>query len=69
MLTYQAFFQNELQKRIRSEIDRLKDNLVSAHLTIDHPAYKYQVGVITGLKEALELIEETESMINGAERG
>ena len=69
MLTYQAFFQRELQKLIRAEIERLKDNLVSAHLTFDYPAYKHQVGIINGLQRALELVDETESMTNGAERG
>ena len=66
-LTYQAFFQHELEKAIKSEIQRLKDNLVLAHGTFDFAAYKHQVGIITGLQRALELAEEAEAVANGDE--
>lgn len=66
-LTYQAFFQHELEKLIQNEIQRLKDNLVAAHATFDFATYKHQVGIITGLQRALELAEEAESVVNGGE--
>jgi hypothetical protein len=68
MLTYQAFYQSELNKLIKLEIERLKDNLVTAHTTLDFSAYKHQVGVIDGLKRALELADEADAIANGAER-
>lgn len=66
-LTYQAFFQHELEKVIKTEIQRLKDSLVLAHSTFDFAAYKHQVGIIVGLQRALELVEEAEAIANGAE--
>lgn len=69
MLTYQAFYQHELRKLMLSEIDRLKENLSSGVSTPDFSAYRHQVGVIDGLKMALELMSEAESIANGAERG
>ena len=66
-LTYQAFFQHELEKLIESEIQRLKDSLVSAHGTFDFAAYKHKVGIIVGLQRALELVEEAETVANGGE--
>ncbi len=66
-LTYQAFFQHELEKLIQSEIQRLKDSLVSAHGTFDFAAYKHQVGIIVGLQRALELVEDAESIVNGGD--
>jgi hypothetical protein len=68
MLNYQTFYQSELVKLLKSEIDRLKDNLVTAHTTMDFSAYKHQVGVIDGLKRALDLVDEAETIANGGER-
>ena len=68
MLNYQTFYQSELVKLINAEIDRLKDNLITAHTTMDFSAYKHQVGVIDGLKRALELADEAETIANGGER-
>lgn len=68
MLTYNAFFQQELQKLLVKEMDRLKENLSLGLSTPDFATYKHQVGVIEGLRKALELTEEAESIANGAER-
>jgi len=56
MLTYQTFFQSELEKAIKEEIERR--------------TYRHHVGIIDGLRAALELIEDTERHINsdGASR-
>jgi len=61
MLTYQTFFQSELEKAIKEEIERRKDQLVTASATFDFASY---------LRAALELIEDTERHINsdGASR-
>jgi hypothetical protein len=69
MLTYQSFYQHELSKLINVEIERLKENLSSGLSTPDFSAYKHQIGVIDGLKTALELMLEAENAANGAERG
>lgn len=68
MQTNHTFFQSELEKLIKAEIDRLKDKLVTAHATIEYPTYKYNVGMVQGLQSALELIEEAWSIVNGGEQ-
>ena len=69
MLTYQAFYQHELRKLMVGEVERLKENLSAGMSTPDFSAYRHQVGIIDGLRRALELMEEAESVANGAERG
>ena len=68
MQTGQAFFSSELERLIKLEIDHLKDNLVTGSASIDYAGYKHQVGKIQGLQEALELIEEAWSIVNGGEQ-
>jgi len=68
MLTHQAFYQSELARLIKLEIDRLKDNLITAHATLDFAHFKHHVGQIDGLRRALELADEAEAVANGAER-
>jgi hypothetical protein len=62
-LTYQAHLAHLLIKAINEEIRARTDNLVSGHTALDFPTYKHHVGVIEGLKRALELIDETETAI------
>lgn len=64
MLSSMDYFKSEIKKIVESEIDRLTTNLVDGHSVIDISAYKYQVGVIQGLKAALEIVEEAESETN-----
>jgi hypothetical protein len=52
-----------------SEIERLQDNLATGLSTPDFSAYRHQVGVIDGLKMAIRLMEEADSIANGKERG
>jgi len=68
MQTNHTFFQSELEKLIKSEIDHLKDKLVTAHATFEFSTYKYNVGKINGLQSALELIDEAWSIVNGGEQ-
>mgnify|MGYP006272433907 CR=1 FL=1 len=69
-LTGQAYYQYELKRLINDDIERRKEALVtSAHIEgFDFAAYRHQVGIIEGLKVALDLCDETESVLNGAER-
>jgi hypothetical protein len=68
MLTYQTFFQSELEKLIKEDIERRKDLLVTASSTFDFASYRHHVGIIEGLRAALELIEETERLVNHGEQ-
>jgi hypothetical protein len=68
MLTYTAHFQSELEKLIRAEIERMKDTLVQGHASLDYASYKHNVGIIFGLQRALELVDETESVLRGADK-
>jgi hypothetical protein len=64
MLTQQSYFQNELNKLIEAEIERRKDNVIAAHQAVgfDFSAYKHQVGIIEGLRLAMSLIEDAETI-------
>lgn len=68
MQTYSAFYQHELAKLILEEIERRKEQLVTASATFDFPTYRHHVGIIEGLRAALELCAEAERIANGGER-
>ena len=42
----------------------MKDSLVTAHAMIDQSDYKFRVGVIYGLQEALDACDEVETELN-----
>ena len=67
MQTYSAFYQHELSKLILEEIERRKEQLVTASATFDFPAYRHHVGIIEGLRTALELCDEAERVVNGVD--
>jgi DNA gyrase/topoisomerase IV subunit A len=69
-ITGQAHYKYELKKLISEDIERRKETLIaSARLEgFDFAAYRHQVGIIEGLRMALDLCDETESVINGADR-
>jgi hypothetical protein len=69
--TYQAYYQYELKKLIDTHIERIKESLTSSYQVegFDFSSYKHIVGRIEGLRLALELCEEAESIINGNEQG
>jgi len=69
--TYQAYYQYELKKLIDTHIERIKESLTSSYQVegFDFASYKHIVGRIEGLRLALELCEEAESIINGKEKG
>jgi hypothetical protein len=69
VLTYNSAFERELKKLIDREVEERKENLSTGLATIDFPTYKHQVGIITGLRMALDLCEESNAICNRIERG
>lgn len=69
MLTTSMVFKTELQKAIADAISFQTDKIINPHGASDFSEYKHYVGVVAGLRQALELIEEVESVINKRERG
>jgi hypothetical protein len=65
MLTFHAVYLNEYKKLLSEEIQRLMEIVLTNHAIVDFPAYKHQIGVIEGLKKALELSEEADAIANG----
>lgn len=68
MQTYSAFYQHELMKLIVEEVERRKEQLITASSTFDFPAYRHHVGIIEGLRTALELCGDAERIANGGDR-
>jgi len=66
--TYSAFYQHELSKLILEEVERRKEQLVTASATFDFSDYRHHVGIIEGLRTAIELCEEAERVVNGGDR-
>lgn len=64
MFTHHSRYLQENKKLIEEEIERLKQILATGHSIIDYSAYRYHVGVISGLQRALELSEEAKSIAN-----
>jgi len=64
MLNYQNLFEIELKKLIISEQDRIKDNLSNGLSVVDFAEYRHQVGKLLGLKSALDLCEEANSILS-----
>jgi hypothetical protein len=66
MLTHQAFFVSELKKLIQAAIEDRKEAITTAHRAegFDFSAFKHQVGIIEGLRLALQLTEDAETVAN-----
>lgn len=64
MFTRNDLFRVELEKLIEDEIQRLMENVVVGHATIDFSAYKHQVGLIEGLRIALELCDAAQTSVD-----
>lgn len=67
MLTFHAQYLYEYKKLLDEEIQRLMEILLNNHAISDFPTYKHQIGVIEGLKKALELSDEADAIANGRE--
>jgi hypothetical protein len=68
MLTFNTLFERELKKLIAAAIDDRKENLSTGLATIDFPTYKHQVGIITGLRMALEACDEATAICSRENR-
>ena len=68
MLTFNTLFERELKKLITAAIEDRKENLSTGLATIDFPTYKHQVGIITGLRMALEHCDEATTICSRENR-
>ena len=69
VLTYNSVFEAELKKLIDQAVENRKENLANGMSVIDFPTYKHQVGIIAGLRMALELCDEATIICDRRERG
>jgi len=65
MQTFHSRYMAEYKKLIEAEILRLMENLTTNGVIQDFPAFKNTIGVIEGLKRALEFSEEADAIANG----
>lgn len=68
MLTYNAQFAKELKALLEQTIEERKELLSTGLSTVDFPTYKHQVGIIFGLRLALELCDEATLAVERRER-
>jgi hypothetical protein len=68
MLTFHALYVDQYQKLIEEEISRLLEVILSNNAIHDFPSYKYRLGVIDGLKKALEISQEADAIANGRDQ-
>ncbi len=68
MLTFHALYVDQYQKLIEEEISRLLETILSNNAIQDFPSYKYRLGVIDGLKKALEISQEADAVANGRDQ-
>lgn len=64
MLTSANQFEAELKKLIDEEAARVSENLSLGTSVKDYGDYRNQVGQIQGLRKALDLCEEAQSIIS-----
>jgi len=64
MQTYHALFLHEYGKLIREEIERQLEILSQEHYIVDYSVYRHHVGILKGLRKALELCDEAETSAN-----
>lgn len=69
MLTFHAKYLHHYKELIEEELQRIMEIVTSNHSITDFSAYKYQVGILDGLKKALELAEEADAIANGKNEG
>ena len=64
MLTYNNQFQIELIKLLETEIARISEIVMNGAGVTDFADYKHQTGKINGLRMAMELCEEAQTILN-----
>lgn len=65
MLTFHSIYVDQYQRLIEEEISRLLEVVLSNNAIHDFQTYKYRLGVIDGLKRALEISQEADAIANG----
>ena len=63
MLTFNTRFEKELLKLLEKEIEERKDQLSTGLATVDFETYRHQVGIIKGIRLAIELCEEAMKLV------
>lgn len=64
MLTYNTLFDTTLRKLIEEEINRLTENMALGMSIHDYATYRENVGKIAGLKTAIELCDEAQTIVS-----
>lgn len=62
MLTYSDLWQHEFKKLVAAELERLVTIVTSPMGPKDHPEYKQIVGQIQGLRKAVELSDDAQTI-------
>lgn len=68
MLTYGSLFEQELRKLLQERMANLADQVISGLGIDDHAKYRQMVGEIQGLRSAIELCDEANSICARRER-
>jgi len=63
-MNYNTLFEKEFRQLILEEIARLSDNVANGLHITDIAQYKYEVGRITGLRSALGMCEEVNTILS-----
>jgi hypothetical protein len=64
MQTVSTLFERELRKAIDAAMAQEKENICMGGCCPDYASYRQRVGLLQGLKQALDLCEETSTLIN-----
>lgn len=59
----------EFEQLLKNAVAEQADVIMAPHAIADIGTYKHHVGIVTGLRLALDLLEEAQSNINKRERG
>lgn len=65
MLTFHALYTDTYKRLINEEIQRLMEIVLTNGSIQDFSAYKHKIGVIEGLRRAIDLSEEADAIANG----
>ncbi len=68
MLTHNMQFERELKQLLEQIIEERKELISTGLSTVDYPTYKHQVGIIFGLRLALEMCDEARLAVERRER-
>jgi len=67
VLTYNSKFEKELKKLIEQTIEERKELISTGLSVVDFENFKHQVGIIKGLRMAIELCDEATLLIERRE--